>query len=78
MVEQLSAILRVAAALDRRRIGAIDQVRCEYNADKSELRLCLYPSHANDDCAIELWNLDYKKDWFEAKFGVKLVATLES
>ena len=78
MVEQLSAILRVAAALDRRRIGAFDQVRCEYNADKSELRLWLYPSHANDDCAIELWNLDYKKDWFEAKFGVKLVATLES
>ena len=77
-VEQLSAILRIAVALDRRRMGAIDQVRCEYNADKSELYLWLHPSYPNDDCAIELWNLDYKKDWFEEKFGLKLVATVES
>ena len=77
-VEQLSAILRIATALDRRRIGAIDHLRCDYNADKSELRLWLRPSRPNDSCAIELWNLDYKKDWFETKFGVKLTARLES
>ena len=30
MVSQLSAILRLAVALDRRQIGAISQIKCEY------------------------------------------------
>ncbi|MDJ0704819.1 MAG: Ppx/GppA phosphatase family protein [Leptolyngbyaceae cyanobacterium MO_188.B28] len=77
-VEQMSAILRIATSLDRRRIGAIDRIRCEYDAAHSELSLWLHPSQPNDSCAIELWNLDYKKDWFEAKFDVQVKAKLES
>lgn len=78
IVNQLSAILRLAVALDRRQIGAIARVQCEYIAEKKELYLKLYPSRTDDNCALELWSLDYKKDVFEEEFGVKLTATLES
>jgi exopolyphosphatase/guanosine-5'-triphosphate,3'-diphosphate pyrophosphatase len=77
LVNQLSAILRIAVALDRRQIGAIEQVRCEYRPDVQELRLRLQPSFPGDDCALELWSLDYEKGVFEAEYGVKLVAKLE-
>jgi exopolyphosphatase/guanosine-5'-triphosphate,3'-diphosphate pyrophosphatase len=77
LVNQLSAILRIAVALDRRQIGAIEQVRCDYRPDAQELRLRLQPSLLGDDCALELWSLDYEKGVFEAEYGVKLVAKLE-
>src|SRR4028119_759749 len=77
LVNQLSAILRIAVALDRRQIGAIEQVRCDYRPDAQELRLRLQPSLLGDDCASELWSLDYEKGVFEAEYGVKLVAKLE-
>ncbi len=77
MVDQLSALLRLAVALDRRQIGAIERVRCEYHPNAKELRLRLWASHPADDCALELWSLDYKKGVFEAEYGVKLLATLE-
>lgn len=77
MVTQLSALLRLAVALDRRQIGAIAQVRCEYRPEVQELHLQLQASQPDDDCALELWSLDYEKGIFEAEYGVKLVATLE-
>jgi len=77
MVNQLSAILRLAVALDRRQIGAIRQVQCEYFPKEQKLSLRLVPDVADDDCALELWNLDYKKDVFEAEYGIQVVATLE-
>jgi exopolyphosphatase / guanosine-5'-triphosphate,3'-diphosphate pyrophosphatase len=77
MVSQLSAILRLAVALDRRKIGAIAQVKCEYYAQFRQVNLLIFPSQSDDDCALELWSLDYKKGVFEEEFGVKLVATLE-
>jgi exopolyphosphatase/guanosine-5'-triphosphate,3'-diphosphate pyrophosphatase len=77
LVSQLSAILRLAVALDRRQIGAIERVRCEFHPDTQELHLGLQPSHPGDDCALELWSLDYKKGVFEEEFGVRLIATLE-
>lgn len=76
LVNQLSAILRLAVALDRRQIGAISQVRCDYDPEEKELQLKLIPAVINDDCALELWNFDYKKGVFEAEYGVKVVATL--
>ncbi|WP_392534600.1 Ppx/GppA phosphatase family protein [Nostoc sp. C117] len=77
IVSQLSAILRLAVALDRRQIGAIAQVQCEYYPQFRQCNLLLFPSQADDDCALELWSLDYKKGVFEEEFGVKLIATLE-
>ena len=78
IVSQLSAILRLAVALDRRQIGAIAQVKCECYPQLRQCNLLIFPSQPDDDCALELWSLDYKKGVFEEEFGVKLVATLEN
>ncbi len=77
-VSQLSTLLRLAVALDRRQIGAIQDLQCEYNSDTKELHLRLQPLHAKDSCNLELWSLNYKKGPFEAEFNVKLVPVLES
>ncbi|MDY7002916.1 MAG: Ppx/GppA phosphatase family protein [Cyanobacteriota bacterium] len=77
MVSQLSALLRLAIALDRRQKGAIADVKCELDRDKQEFYMWLQPAHPKDDCALELWNLDYKKEAFEQEFALKLIAKLE-
>jgi exopolyphosphatase/guanosine-5'-triphosphate,3'-diphosphate pyrophosphatase len=77
-VDQLSALLRLAVALDRRQIGAIQHVRCEYHLAKPELHLHLLPTNPDDDCALELWSLDYKRPSFEAEYGMSLRVTLEA
>ncbi|OLP19158.1 exopolyphosphatase [Leptolyngbya sp. 'hensonii'] len=76
-VEQLNPLLRLAVALDRRQIGAIEQVRCEHHPEQGELYLWVKAVHPNDDCALELWSLDYKKGSLEAEYGLKLVPILE-
>jgi exopolyphosphatase/guanosine-5'-triphosphate,3'-diphosphate pyrophosphatase len=76
MVRQLSAILRIAVALDRRQIGAIADLECKYDPEYRTLHLHLFAASPDDDCALELWSLDYKKPVFEEEFGVKLVSTL--
>ncbi|MBE9035024.1 Ppx/GppA phosphatase family protein [aff. Roholtiella sp. LEGE 12411] len=78
IVSQLSAILRLAVALDRRQIGAIAQVQCEYYPQFRHVNLLIFSSQTDDDCALELWSLDYKKGVFEEEFGVKLIATLQN
>jgi exopolyphosphatase/guanosine-5'-triphosphate,3'-diphosphate pyrophosphatase len=78
MVDQLNPLLRLAVALDRRQIGAIKQITCELRSDLREFRLHLWPSQPGDDCALERWSLDEKKNSFEEQFGLKLVPTLES
>lgn len=77
MVSHLSAILRLAVPLDRRQIGAVKAVKCEFKADIREFRLFLVPAFEDDDCVLELWSLDLKKDVFEAEFNVRLMAKLE-
>ncbi|MBD2203065.1 Ppx/GppA family phosphatase [Calothrix sp. FACHB-1219] len=77
IVSQLSAILRLAVALDRRQIGAIQRIQCEYYPHIQEVQLRIFPAHPDDDCALELWSLDYKKPVFDAEFNVKLITILE-
>ena len=60
LVNQASAFLRLAVALDRRQIGAISQLRCDFNSTSFELHLHLKPAHLNDDCALELWSFEMK------------------
>lgn len=76
MVTHLSALLRIAVALDRRGIGAIKSVHCYFDADAHVLHMDVKAANPNDDCASELWNLDYKKDYFEQVFEVTLQAHL--
>lgn len=77
MVDQLSPLLRLAVALDRRQIGAVKHLTCELRLDLKEFRLHLQPAQPGDDCALELWSLDTKKTSFEEQFGLKLVTLLE-
>jgi exopolyphosphatase / guanosine-5'-triphosphate,3'-diphosphate pyrophosphatase len=76
LVNQLSAILRLAVALNRRQLGAVQELRCEYCPDAHKLNLCLIPAFPGEDCALELWSLNYEQSVFEAEFGVKVAATL--
>jgi exopolyphosphatase / guanosine-5'-triphosphate,3'-diphosphate pyrophosphatase len=76
MVRQLSAILRLAVALDRRNKGAIAKVSCQYDSRNRLLSFQIQPLEIGDQCSLELWNLSYKKEVFEAEFGVELVATI--
>ncbi|WP_315788578.1 Ppx/GppA phosphatase family protein [Fischerella sp. JS2] len=77
IVSQLSAMLRLAVALDRRHIGAIQQLQCEFIPATRELKMQIFPSRPDDECSLELWSLDYKKGVFESEFGVKVVVNLE-
>ncbi|HLO87862.1 MAG TPA: Ppx/GppA phosphatase family protein [Nostocaceae cyanobacterium] len=76
MVSQLSAILRLAVALDRRQIGAVSHVKCEYSPQTREIKILVFPKRIGDECALELWSLDYKKGVFEEEFNVKLAVKL--
>jgi exopolyphosphatase / guanosine-5'-triphosphate,3'-diphosphate pyrophosphatase len=76
MVNQLSAILRLAVALDRRQIGAISHIHCEYFPNFKEFKMFIFPSLIADECALEMWSLDYKKGIFEEEFGLRFVAIL--
>ncbi len=76
MVTHLSALLRLAVALDRRGIGAVQSIYCSVDPDAHMLTMAVKAAHPGDDCASELWNLDYKKDYFEQVFEVKLQAQL--
>ena len=76
-VDQLSAILKLAVALDRREIGAIADLHCTYHAAAKSVILHLKPTSDDDDCSLELWSLDYKKPSFEGEFNVTLSAQLD-
>lgn len=75
-VEELSTFLRLATSLDRRQIGAVSKIECNYRKSDKELHLKVFPKNVDDDCAVELWSLSYSKLIFEEVFGVKLVASL--
>ncbi len=77
LVSKLHPFLRLAVALDRRQVGAIADFKCEHRPEVREFHLRLQPLNSGDDCALELWSLDYKKPCFEDEYNLKLVATLE-
>jgi exopolyphosphatase / guanosine-5'-triphosphate,3'-diphosphate pyrophosphatase len=76
MISQLGAILRVAIALDRRMIGAIEQIACHFQPPSREFKIIFQPSRLDDNCSLEQWSLDFKKSWFETEFHVKLTSQL--
>ncbi len=76
IVNQLAAILRVAIALDRRTIGAVEAIGCQYHPATRIFELSIVPNQASDDCALELWSLNYKKAWFESEFNVRVETSI--
>lgn len=69
-VRQLSGILRLAVALDRRQIPAVDQIQCYYHGPSAQLDLTIFPSDSGDRCGLERWSLEYKKAVFAEEFGI--------
>lgn len=78
IVDQLSAMLRIAVALDRRQIGAIKGIQCDYAIEDKALALTLYAAFPGDKCSLELWSLNEKKTCFESAFGVTVRPALET
>lgn len=76
LVDQLSALLRLAVAFDRARAEAIESLQAEYDAHSKTLMISLTPTDKNNKCELELWNLDYKKTWFEMVFDIKVKGKL--
>lgn len=76
LVDQLGAMLRVAVALDRARSHAIASITTTFDDNNRTLTLQLTPSNKNNRCELELWNIDFKKAWFEDVFEVSLDATV--
>ena len=76
LVTELSAMVRIAVALDRRGIGAVKAVDYYFNGTNKTLHLDVKAASPLDDCSSEMWNLQDKKLWFEEVFGVKLMAHL--
>lgn len=76
VVEELYPLLRLAVALDRRQIGAVGSITCQFNLDPREMRLLLRPTQPNDPCELELWSLEVKKESFESGYGMKLTPIL--
>jgi exopolyphosphatase/guanosine-5'-triphosphate,3'-diphosphate pyrophosphatase len=67
-IRYLSAIIRIADALDRSHSGAVEDVECTVGEDEIILKLkVLHQPHA------ELWALARKKGYFEEVLGVKMV-----
>ena len=72
MVSQLSAMLRVAVGLDRRRLGAIAQFQTTYDPDAQTLTLSFTPTNSAGSCELEIWSVNDKKACFEQEFDLKL------
>ncbi|MBE9032026.1 Ppx/GppA family phosphatase [filamentous cyanobacterium LEGE 11480] len=73
LVDQMHPLLRLAVALDRRHIGAIQAIKCEYHEAQKQLQLNLHRQHPNDPCELELWSLNLKKENFEQTYHVQLL-----
>ena len=72
IVNQLSAMLRVAVGLDRRRLGAIASFQTSYDAQPHRMTLNFTPTQASDKCELEVWSVNDKKACFEQEFDLKL------
>jgi len=77
LIEQVSPMLRLAVALDRRQIGSIESIKLSCNLKAKHCQLQLIPSRPDDPCTLELWSLEYKKQPFETKFNLKLSVSLQ-
>ncbi len=76
LVDQMHPFLRLAVALDRRQIGAITAIKCDYQAARRQLILNLHRRCPDDSCDLELWSLNQKKADFEQTYNLKLLPVI--
>ena len=70
---RLTALLRLADGLDRRKAGVVRRVE----ADATRKTVCLVLD-AHDDAEVELWGLERKKELFERVFDCEVESRLLS
>ncbi|HEX9108752.1 MAG TPA: HD domain-containing protein, partial [Longimicrobiales bacterium] len=70
-VRTLSALLRLADALDREHTQQVTAVRAEVRGDQLELTV-----EASGDLLLERWALERKADLFQELFGLKVSLTI--
>ncbi len=75
-VDQVSPLLRLAVALDRRQISAIEEVILTCDLKSQICHMQVVSAQTDDPCTLELWSLDYKKQPFESQFHIELSVTL--
>ncbi len=76
VVDQLHPLMRLAVALNRRQIGAVESLSCELDLEQKTIYLHISPREAQDDCALELWSIEQNKEAFEKVYGLKVVPVL--
>ncbi len=69
IVEVLASILRIADALDRSQIGLVKEVTLRRQKDSKKLLIEVYSA---EDCPLEMWSFDIKKQLFEQTFDTSL------
>jgi exopolyphosphatase/guanosine-5'-triphosphate,3'-diphosphate pyrophosphatase len=74
LVSQLSALLRLAVALDRRQLGVIKEIQFSYDSQNKIGRLNLFPTNDQDECTLEIWSFNYEKSVAEIEFNISLIA----
>ena len=77
LVDELSPMLRLAAALNRRQVQAIQQLQCQILGDREKFCLLIHPTKTNDSCALEQWSVNLEKHVFEHEFGMPLELILD-
>ena len=77
LVEELSPLLRLAVALNRRQIQAVEKIQCQILGDRKQFRLLLSPANPEDPCALEQWSVNLEKVVFEDQFEMPLELVVE-
>jgi len=70
LVENLSLLLRLAVAMDRRPEASIASFEAHF--EQKNLQLSLLPLDPNDDLSLELWSLDSCAKAFQDACGISL------
>jgi exopolyphosphatase/guanosine-5'-triphosphate,3'-diphosphate pyrophosphatase len=69
LVEAIAAVLRIADALDRSQLGLTKEavLKSESNGKKTTLEV-----NCPEECPLEMWSVESKKDLFEQVFSTEL------
>lgn len=68
LVEQLSAILRIAEGLDRSHLALVREIKLEQDAP-GNLRMTL---ESESDCQLEIWNVESQLPVLESVLGIRV------
>jgi exopolyphosphatase / guanosine-5'-triphosphate,3'-diphosphate pyrophosphatase len=77
VVRDLSPLLRLASALDRRRNIVVKEVKLERAEDSRALNLWIIPMRPDEDCSMELWSAEEKKTVLEEQFDQVIQVKLQ-